>query len=304
VVGGFVAAAVAALALAILSLSQDRGLFTPQYRLVAQFANVQGLLPNAPVWLAGKHVGTVESVRFGAMGAERPIVVVMKVDRAVQERIRENSVASIGTIGLLGDRYVEISMGSPPARSLEHGAEITAVSPVNLNEVFDTGAGALNSVSELAANLNDVVKNFSAGGGGMKAAEAIDGLGDIVRQVKQGDGLLHALVYDDYSGEGVDSVMGSLAALEDILRAVRDGDGFLHTLIYEGPSTQTREEIAKTLEAGARLNSVLAKIDDGEGTLGLLVNDPTLYEDLKLLVGGAQRSVVVRSLVRMSADGE
>jgi phospholipid/cholesterol/gamma-HCH transport system substrate-binding protein len=43
-------------------------------------------------------------------------------------------------------------------------------------------------------------------------------------------------------------------------------------------------------------------MDSGDGTIGLLLNDPTLYEDLKRLVGGAQRSAVVRTLIRMSAD--
>ena len=61
----------------------------------------------------------------------------------------------------------------------------------------------------------------------------------------------------------------------------------------------------EALEAGARLNSILSKIDRGEGTLGLLVNDPTLYEDIKLLVGGANRSAVVRGMIRsLSDDGK
>ena len=50
------------------------------------------------------------------------------------------------------------------------------------------------------------------------------------------------------------------------------------------------------------LTRILEKIDSGEGTLGLLLNDPTLYEDVKELVGGAQRSLVVRSLIRMSSE--
>ena len=44
-------------------------------------------------------------------------------------------------------------------------------------------------------------------------------------------------------------------------------------------------------------------MDRGEGTFGLLLNDPTLYEDIKRLVGGAQRSAVIRTLIRMSAEG-
>ena len=56
---------------------------------------------------------------------------------------------------------------------------------------------------------------------------------------------------------------------------------------------------------GPRLNSILAKIDQGEGTIGLMLNDPTLYEEMKILVGGANRSAVVRTMIRlMSQDGE
>jgi phospholipid/cholesterol/gamma-HCH transport system substrate-binding protein len=74
----------------------------------------------------------------------------------------------------------------------------------------------------------------------------------------------------------------------------------LHTLIYEPIGEQ--DVVAEAIQAGATLNSILRKVDGGEGTAGLLVNDPTLYEDLKLLVGGAQRSVVVRSLIRLGSD--
>ena len=45
--------------------------------------------------------------------------------------------------------------------------------------------------------------------------------------------------------------------------------------------------IQRSLAAGGRLNSILDKIDQGQGTLGLLLNDPTLYEEVKVLVGGA-----------------
>ena len=78
----------------------------------------------------------------------------------------------------------------------------------------------------------------------------------------------------------------------------RTGNGILHELIYEDTSEQ--DLIVEVLEAGARLNSILTKIDDGEGSLGMLLNDPTLYEDLKILVGGAQRSAIVRSLIRFA----
>ena len=56
IVGVFVLTALGALAVMILSLSRQDGVFTERYALVAYFDNVQGLLPNAPVWLAGTRV--------------------------------------------------------------------------------------------------------------------------------------------------------------------------------------------------------------------------------------------------------
>ena len=63
-VGTFVLVALAALAVSILSLTTERGLFAREYRLRAPFENVLGLQAGAPVWLAGKDVGRVESIRF------------------------------------------------------------------------------------------------------------------------------------------------------------------------------------------------------------------------------------------------
>ena len=85
VVGAFVLAGLAALALTILSLSSQQGVFRDRYRLVAYFENVQGLLANAPVWLAGRQVGRVESVGFSPPGSGRPALrVILQIDLDVR----------------------------------------------------------------------------------------------------------------------------------------------------------------------------------------------------------------------------
>ena len=57
IVGAFFITALASLAFAVLTLSSESGLFTSYYKIYANFNNVQGLLPGAPVWMAGKEVG-------------------------------------------------------------------------------------------------------------------------------------------------------------------------------------------------------------------------------------------------------
>lgn len=302
-VGGLALVSVAALAVAILSLSSQQGVWTPHYRLVAYYENVQGLIAGAPVWLAGTRVGRVETVTFGAEGAERRAVkVVMQIEESVQERIRSDSVATIGTIGLLGDRYVEVSVGTAGGEILEDGGELHTVSPMDLNVVISKGARALDNIAELTGSLNSVVAEFERGKGGQKLADSVAAFGDVVTAVQEGEGLLHSLIYDHYEGSGVESIERSLATFENILYEVRHGDGILHSLVYDSPTEQ--DVVLEALGAGSRLNSILAKIDRGEGTFGLMLNDPTLYEELKILVGGAGRSRVVRTLIGLVGSEE
>lgn len=301
-VGGFVLACLGVLAGVIVFLSSERGVWKPSYRLVTHFDNVQGLNTGAPVWLAGKDVGSVASVTFGEIDGERgPVRVQLQIDTDVRERIRSDSSASIGTIGLLGDRYVEISLGTPAGTPLADGAELAAREPLSLDDVVQKGTQALDNIASLATNLNLVVEDFGAEMGGRKAAETVTAIRGIIEEVRTGEGLLHSMIYDRYEGGGIDSIQRSLATLEEILTEVRSGRGILHTLIYEPPAEQ--DLVMQAIEAGARLNSILEKIDRGEGTMGLLLNDPTVYEDLKLLLGGAQRSRVLRTLISLSRDG-
>ena len=299
IVGTFALAALGALGLAILSLSSQEGVFGGRYHLVGYYDNVQGLIPNAPVWLAGTRVGRVESVKFVTRPDGKPAVQVdLMVDDDVQQRIRGDSTASIGTIGLLGDRYVEISLGAPNEPVLRDGAEIRVANPANLARAIDTGTEALDNSATLARNLNTVVVGLQGDKGSKSLVSSVESVSDILGQLQHGDGLLHSLIYDQYKGGGVSSIEKSLVTFEGILDEVATGNGLLHSLVYE-PLTE-QDVVLEVLDAGARLNSILAKVDTGEGTLGLLLNDPSLYEDLKLLVGGAERSTLVRTLIQMS----
>ena len=334
-VGAFFIVTLVSLAVAVLTLSSESGLFVSYYKIYANFDDVQGLLPGAPVWMAGKEIGRIDEVEFTEFGSERPIHVTMRINRGIQTRVRSDSVATVGTIGVLGDSYIEIRPGSPDGSVLIDGEKINAVSPTNLYAALAQGTDALANVSELARNLNLVVSDVREEGVVTKAASAVSAVSNIILEVENGNGMLHGLVYDGGDGDGVGSIERSLASIEsilnevesgngmlnsliyaedttgvadiqesldslsDILLEVKNGDGLLHALIYDEESGRLSDE---AVAAVTRLNSVLKKIEEGEGTLGLLASDPSLYEDMTMLFGGAQRSVVLRTLVRMATD--
>jgi phospholipid/cholesterol/gamma-HCH transport system substrate-binding protein len=303
-VGGFFLLGLFGLALGILSLSAQQGIFKTRYRLVAYFDNVQGLKSGAAVRLAGSGVGQVTDVVFSSRPSGKPALqVVLQVDGDVKDRIRADSVAQISTVGLLGDQIIEISMGTAASPPLQDGDEIPTISPFDFNAMITKGGKALDAIERLASNLNEALADFDAAGGGERVADTFSALGDMVGEVQTGDGVLHNLIYEPYQGSAVENLEASLASLEDILHEVREGDGILHSLVYDEPEEQ--DIVLQVMQAGARLNSILAKVDRGEGTFGLMLNDPTLYEEIKMLVGGANRSTVLRSMVNMvSGDGD
>jgi phospholipid/cholesterol/gamma-HCH transport system substrate-binding protein len=303
VVGGFVLVSLAALVVTIVALTSQQGSWQDRYSLEAYFPTVAGLVPNAPVWLAGTPVGRVDTVAFAEGTDGSPMVRVgLQIDQSASERIREDSVAAIGVMGLLGDRYVGISLGTRTARPLAPGARIETLAPTDLYKVIDQGGEALRGISALATNLNAVVGAFQEETGGKELAGSVAAIATIVNEIQNGDGLLHSFIYDEYEGGGIESIERSLVAFEGIMNEVQSGEGVLHSLIYDRVTEQ--DLVLEALGAGAKLNSILAKVDAGEGTLGLLVNDPTLFEEMKVLVGGAQRSAVVRALIRLSSGNK
>lgn len=307
-VGAFVLVALGALALGILSLSAESGLFRAQYRVTAHFTNVLGLLPGAPVWLGGKEIGQVDRIAFVSMSAERPVRVVMRINEDVQDRIRADSHASIGTIGLLGDSYVEISFGTEGAPVLLDGDEIETDNPASMGALMSEGRAALASINELSGSLNNVVKTFADKEGAERAVDAIEAVSEIMIETREGNGLIHSLIFDPYDGAGADEVTAALVTVNEILEQIQTGDGVLHTLIYSPVSDQSiLQDVSGALgqvsQAGESLSRILGKLEEGEGTLGLMLNDPTVFEDLKVLLGGAKRSTLLRSMIRMAVEG-
>jgi phospholipid/cholesterol/gamma-HCH transport system substrate-binding protein len=306
-VGLFVLAALGFGAFALWNLGASRGLLAERYRLITYFEDVQGLVPGGAVRLAGKDVGTIEAVAFAEPKPGRPPVrVVLQVSSEVRPLIRNDSVAGIGTVGLLGDKYVSLSLGTPAGKPLSDGDEVASISPVDLNMAVERGTQAIDSIATLAVNLNKVVTDFDKATGGKKLADSAASLSAIVKEIESGDGMLHTLVYEPYQGSALSDAEASLASLRSVVEEVQRGDGMLHAMVYrpigeQGVLDDALAAAARVEKAGARLESVLAKVDDGEGTLGLLVNDPSAYADLKAVLGGAKGNKLLTWMVRRAA---
>jgi len=246
----------------IFSIGGQEQLFQSQYDLYANFTDVAGLREGAPVRLAGVDVGTVSRIWFLSDLDAKMLGVELRLDSGVQERIRKDSVASIKTMGVLGDKYISITMGSSHEPILGDGDYIESTDPIELYAFLDRGDKIVKNIESITDSLDSLL----------------------------------VFMKEEESGENVASILSNIDA---IVSEVREGEGTLHALVYGGKST-TEESLSSLDSSLSHLDSILTKIDEGEGTLGALVNDPSAYEDLKIILGGAKRSKALKAVVNIT----
>jgi len=169
--GAFIIAALAILAAGVFIIGSNQYLFTPTYRLNAQFATVVGLDPGAEVRVGGVHSGNVRSIELPTK-PDGKITVLMDLQRSTHNIIKQDSVAAIETEGLLGNEYVSISFGSAQAPNVKEDDTIVSEPPLVIADlmkkadgILDTSQEALNNVTVVAANLGSISGKINQGQG-------------------------------------------------------------------------------------------------------------------------------------------
>lgn len=238
IVGLFVLVGIGVAAFMIVMLGSEQRIFEERIQLRAIFGNVSGMRVGAPVFVAGLSVGTVEQLRFVSPGEARrqegqvgpaaddrdlvsDIEVVMKIEERFRRQIREDSVATVGSVGLLGDKSIEISVGSASEPIVEPGSVLTTVDPLSLTEVLD-------EVQPMAQKLEQILGDISILTGQMSSEEStlmtgLDSLSNILQKVDRGEGTIGALVNSSTTVDELDDLLGSARdAVAEIRIATED----------------------------------------------------------------------------------
>ncbi len=338
-VGLFVFGAVLLGGLAVFMLGGSSELFEDRYTLNTKFNDVAGLREGAVVRLGGFDVGEVKSISFSEDIGVKEIFVELSVFESYQARIRADSVARIETEGMLGDKYISISVGSVEEEILLAEGWLSVTENVPLveyqkiaNEVLadlqdishkinlalgDDDEATKASVANVVASVENILNEAESGNGLIHALVYDDSLtrklnrtatnlehgtsdlAEITEEVRTGEGLANELIYGD-EGEKLAIQLGDLAAaLEKIVGDIGNEDSVIHALIYDPDKAQLVEDLKIT---AANLRDISEGIEEGDGTLGMLAQDPALYEDLRALVNGAERNKLLRYYVRKTVE--
>ena len=283
------------------------------YRLTVDFDTAAGLEPKSDVKMAGVPIGKVEEIQLVGNRAR----LVLRIHKEI--RIPIDSVGTIQTQGLLGEKYVEILPGKDVQRNLPAGGQVTLTqSPTNLDEM-------VRKLSAIGDDVKKFTESLSSTFGGEEGKKA---LGDILRDVRATTATLRTVVtgneqrfdrilanvdrltadLSDISSankQDVRATIANLRALSDTLKS--ETPGLVRKLEemserVSGIAGDNRENLKESIKnlkvASARLDNtldaagkVMAKIDRGEGTLGKLVSDNTAYISLTDTLEGINKYV-------------
>ncbi len=169
--GAFIVVTMAILIAGIFIIGSKQYLFSSTFQLKTQFDNVAGLTNGADVQVGGVHSGTVRDIVLPHKPGEK-VTVVMELDRSTHEIIKQDSVASIETEGLLGNQYLAISFGSAGQGDVRNGDTIASLPPLQMSDLLrktsgmlDTSQQAINNATMATAHLNSVSAKIDAGQG-------------------------------------------------------------------------------------------------------------------------------------------
>jgi phospholipid/cholesterol/gamma-HCH transport system substrate-binding protein len=258
-------------AITIFTVTGSAGFSWQRYSLKTRFANVAGLKPGSPVRVAGVEVGSVQDVLL----TDEVVDVVFEVHERYQRRITTESVATLGSVSLLGESAVDITPSSRGTPIPQWGYVRAGVPTAQLSDLT-TQAG--QGIEGLTALINDVrggrgtvgklmtderlyveLQRFAA-----TASDLTDGL-------RQGRGSIGKLLKDPAAASALEA---SLKNLEAVTRRIDAGEGSLGKLMKD-------EAFASSLaSATANFDQVAARLNRGEGTAGKLMTDPALFERL------------------------
>jgi len=255
-IGAFILIGLVVFLAIIYLLGAQARYFERKYALTAEFTEVGGLIEGATVRLAGVQIGRVTKVELPPEPGGK-VQVTLTLARRFADRVRRNSEARIVTQGLLGDKLVEITIGSADAPPLKPGDTIATRNPFEMQEMFSAGAETLAQVNQLAVTLR-------------KTMDRVDRMTD---EVEKGKGWLHVLIYEE--PESLRRLNALLTSTQQLLAQAQNDESAVGVLL----SRDSGKSVRSLLAAMDAFGRAAQKPDAGEGLLPTLLYDPQ-YKDV------------------------
>lgn len=279
----------------ILQVIGDLNFFKPAFHIHARFNGIQELKVGDPVKMAGVPIGKVEKIRL----ADNKVEVILRL--AKDAPVKTDSVATIKFAGLMGENYVSVDFGTPGAPNLTQDSEIKTAEQPDLSALMakldDVASGVQNltksftgdKIDNLLGPFTDFMRQNNP-----RLSAIIANMQSVSTQISEGKGTVGKLIYDDALYNTAKATITNLqdTAVEikgaaaraqtieehalSIVDQINSGQGTIGKLVKD--DTLYRQ----TTGSMSNLNQILTKVNNGQGTIGKVVNDQEFYRNAKL----------------------
>ncbi len=248
--GVFITIGIAIFVIVIFIIGKQQNLFNPVFKLTTEFYNVSGLKVGNSIRFSGIDVGVVDNIKIIN---DSTVQVDLLVRKNVQQFIKSDSYASIGSEGIIGDRIITITQGSNEAKMAEDGQRILSEEPVETDAIIKSLKTSAESAEVITLQLAEIM---------------ID--------INNGEGMLGRLIRDSIIAENVsltiENFKKSSEGLDETIEVTKENVfAFMEGL---------QATVAKTEVASDQLGEIMMKINNGEGALGMLLNDTVIVNNI------------------------
>lgn len=271
-VGIFVSIGTALLIITMYLIGDKQNLFGSTFTVSAKFHNVNGLMVGNNVRFGGINVGTIKSI---GIVNDSTINVEMTIEEHVKEFIKKNTLASVGTDGLMGNKLINLNSVNVKSSAIEEGDILESLRPIETDEMLRTLNRTNEEISVIVKNLKLITEKVNSP----------NTLWSILMDTIIAENVKAAVVNFKITTNKSAIITGDLSA---IVKDIKSGKGsvgaFLTDTSFAQKINQTIVNIQVVSDSLAYitgdLKNITTKIKNGDGAIGTILMDTTFVHNL------------------------
>ena len=252
-IGLTIAAGIAIFIFFVVIVGTENNLFTGSYNLKMYVNDLEGLTNGSMVTLGGMKIGQVKKLEFASTSEDNGIMITINIQKEYKKIITDKSLATIKSLGMLGDKYVDITLGKPNEKVLEDGMQLKVEKSFSIEK----------SLKNLEDKVTVTLTNLDTALGDFK---------NITRKISRGEGTIGKLISSDGVYNNLYAVTDKFGRITDAIIQKR---GTLGKTIYDN-------ELYDNIQyATSNIKTITEDLKTGKGTIGKLMTSDTVYNNVK-----------------------
>lgn len=226
---------------------------------LVDFERVEGMRQGDRVQVRGIRMGEVTGMQIMQESVRVELVMEETVD------LREDAIVTLGEKGIVGEVVIEVNPGT--GQPVQEGHIFKGRTAGTIASMTDAAGAALAEMRVLTAKVTELVDQVTDEG---KVTETLQQANDTLVMVDK-------MVKDNHGD--IVAILSDLRVTSEHLRALMESGKIEQTFDHAASAMVTADSLMVSLtESSQRLNSILTKVEDGDGSAARFLNDPTLYD--------------------------